>query len=127
MNSKNQDLKFDNIRIGAILLNMIDLTKILKEGSDNILNGSIIENIDPATRSVSLVIKKDYIKKIIGGDSTNKYYLYIAIENNDKISNDNIKANAKMFLLEKQQNNYYIVEKSNFITDRSYNKRNKRK
>ena len=117
LNSKNQDLKFDNIRIGAILLNMIDLTKILKEGSDNILNGSIIENIDPATRSVSLVIKKDYIKKIIGDDSTNKYYLYIAIENNDKISNDNIKANAKMFLLEKQQNNYYIVEKSNFITD----------
>ena len=117
LNSKNQDLNFDNIRIGAILLNMTYLTKIIKEGSDKILDGSIIGKIDPATRTVSLLIEKDYIKNIIKSNLTDKYYLHIVFENNDKISNDNIKANAKMFLLEKQKNNYYIAEKSNFITD----------
>ena len=110
-----QKLNLEKIQIGVILINETYLTKIIIEAQKNILTDSIIEKMDPATRSISLVIKKDYIKNIIGNDINNKYYLHIVIENEDK-SVDYI-VNTKMFLLEKQQNNYYPVEKNNFISD----------
>ena len=116
LDDKNQKLNLDSIQIGVILINETYLKKIIQEGPKNILNDSIIEKIDPATRSISLVIKKDYIKNIIGENINNKYYLHIVIENDDKNNND-IKINTKMFLLEKQQNNYYPIEKNNFISD----------
>ena len=115
LDDKNQKLNLEQIQIGAILINETYFKKIIVEGSKNILNDSIIEKIDPATRTVSLVIKKDYIKNIIGDDLNNKYYLHLVIENENKTVDYIV--NAKMFLLEKQKNNYYPVEKNNFISD----------
>ena len=116
LNDKNQIFNFDNIEINAIILNETYL-KQLQEGNEiSILDGAKIEKLDQATRTAVLYIKKEEIKDIIGEDKENKYYLHFVIINNGQKNNQEL--TAKMFLLEKQMDEQYILEKDNFLYDK---------
>ena len=117
LGDKNQNLNLANVQIGYILLSEADLTKIIESGKKEISDKAIKETIDPATKTSSISITKDYIKKVIGTDTDNSYYLYIVFVTDNKVTNDESKIEAKIYLVEKEKNNFYPLEKSNFISD----------
>ena len=117
LGDKNQKLNLANVQIGYILLSEADLTKIIESGKKEISDKAIKETIDPATKTSSISITKDYIKKVIGTDTDNSYYLYIVFVTDNKVTNDESKIEAKIYLVEKEKNNFYPLEKSNFISD----------
>jgi ssDNA-binding Zn-finger/Zn-ribbon topoisomerase 1 len=99
LNYKNyQGLNLTKVEIGYTILNFTYVTEISNKNV-KILEGSIIETLDQATRSCVIKISKEYIKEFIKDDNETQYYLHLVIVNNGINVNDNKNINAKMFLL----------------------------
>ena len=118
LNYKNyQGLNLTKVEIGYTILNFTYVTEIPNKNV-KILEGSIIETLDQATRSCVIKISKEYIKEFIKNDNETQYYLHLVIVNNGINVNDNKNINAKMFLLEKGVNNEIVIDKNVFISDK---------
>ena len=118
LNDKNkQGLDLKNVEIGAIILNETFLLEFQYNNEKAFLDGSIKEQLDPATRSCTFNIKKEYYKNIIKDDKEN-YYLHFLILNNDSNANDNKAIMANMFLLEKGGKKEHILNNNTFISDK---------
>ena len=116
LNDVNQTFNFDNIEIGVMILNDTYLTYLQKKGEISILDRAKKEKLEQATRTAVLYIKKEEIKDIIGEDIENKYYLHFVFINNDQTINQEL--TAKMFLLEKQIDEQYVLDNNIFINNR---------
>ena len=118
LNYKNyQGLNLTKVEIGYTILNFTYVAEIPNKNV-KILEGSIIETLDQATRSCVIKISKEYIKEFIKDDNETQYYLHLVIVNNGINVNDNKNINAKMFLLEKGVNNEIVIDKNVFISDK---------
>ena len=114
---KYQGLNLTKVEIGYTILNFTYATEI-QEQEIKILEGSIIEKLDAATRSCVIRISKEYIKEIVKDDNETQYYLHLVIVNNDASTNDNKNIRAKMFILEKGANNKIFLDNDMFISDK---------
>ena len=113
----NQGLNLTKVEIGYTILNFTYASEI-EEQEIKILEGSVIEKLDAATRSCVIRINKEYIKEIIKDDNETQYYLHLVIINNDASVNDNKNIKSKMFILEKRASNKIFINENMFISDK---------
>ena len=113
---KYTNIDLNKIEINVNVVNETYLEDMSNRGQIITLNDSLKGNIDIATQTAVLNINKEFIQKSITDNKT-QYYLHVALINKIDI-NINEKLDAKLFLLNKQNNQGYLIKENTFINDK---------